>query len=256
MKFRCTSFLPSPQIPVVLRLITVLGLLSAVLTLVPQNTENSSTTPLPAQHPSLPSEDRTALLSLKQLLIPDLVCLLFLTWHNTRQRHCLLHFFYRSTVYRSKHWGWWSQASFGSPVSQFLPLTPRLKMCPSLSQRTERGSLCYEGEHWQRHCVDVSASGSVPYSKRCQIWDKSQLPRFSSACWPTALCTELIIKWSMAEVRQTPAGLTPLLAGCEHFLHISQPHITHSPQSSGCCTSAPAQTVQPNSTQPWENKPS
>lgn len=99
-------------------------------------------------------------------------------------------------------------------------------------------------------------SGSVPYSKRCQIWDKSQLPRFSSACWPTALCTELIIKWSMAEVRQTPAGLTPLLAGCEHFLHISQPHITHSPQSSGCCTSAPAQTVQPNSTQPWENKPS
>lgn len=69
------------------------------------------------------------------------------------------------------------------------------------------------------------------------------------------------LSWSLNEAWQrwgkpqqgSPHCWLGASTSCTSHSHTS---LTHSPQSSGCCTSAPAQTVQPNSTQPRENKPS
>lgn len=156
MKFWCTSSPSSPQIPVVLRLInnSAWFVFSSAHTC---PTEHRNT-PMPAQTPGhkefqhnssssttpFTSKWRQNSIDIsKTILIPNLVRLLFLTWHSTRQ----------------------NQATGGSTEAdgQFLPLTPRCAqdVPKSFTKGWERISLLWGWAHWQRHCVDVSASGEV-----------------------------------------------------------------------------------------------
>lgn len=100
--------------------------------------------------------------------------------------------------------------------------------------------------------------GSIPCSRRGEVWDKSHQPRFSFACWLTAKYLKLIItKWSMVEVSQTPAMVYPTtclwqtVRCIQVFLaRLQQSSWPHSlfltPDSPGCRTSSQPNTASSN----------
>lgn len=92
--------------------------------------------------------------------------------------------------------------------------------------------------------------GSIPYSRRGEVWDKSQQPRFGFACWLTAKYLEFnIIKWSMVEVSQTQPWFTLQLvygkpyAAYKNFSHVCSRVHDHTHYSSPQIAQAAAQTA-------------
>lgn len=149
--------------PVVLRFGTTvfIGFLSAVLTLVPQNTQGTHLCQL--RHQSMKNSSITPSTSkwrensadIPKTITNSQSCLLTISdMAQYKTETVSVTFLLPRTGYRSKHWGWWSQPPIGSPMSQFLPLAPRRAQDVSKSfTKAWEVSFRYGSEHIDKGTV-------------------------------------------------------------------------------------------------------